>query len=168
MVMPQGSNLKMFHSINQEIGKMKWRQVCLITIFSVSWASFCAGDALSGRSFDEPQFLPVDQAFVLTVNRQGNQIQLHWLVHPGYYLYRDRLSFTGMELQVGPELPAGKHKMDEIFGEVEVYYDELVVNVPITDGFVKDVDKIVVGYQGCADAGLCYPPQKREFLVKNL
>ena len=147
---------------------MKWRQLCLIMMFSVSWVSFSAGDALSGRSFDEPRFLPVDQAFVLTVNRQGNQIQLHWLVQSGYYLYKDRLSFTGVELKVGPELPTGKQKMDEIFGEVEVYYDELVVNVPITGGFVKDTDKIVVGYQGCADAGLCYPPQKREFLVKNL
>jgi len=168
MVMPQGSNLKMFHPINQEIIEMKWRALCLITVFSVAWVSFCSGDALSGRSFAEPQFLPVDQAFVLTANRQENQIQLHWLVQPGYYLYKDRLSFTGVELEVDPELPAGKQKMDEIFGEVEVYYDELVVNVPITGGFANDTDKIVIGYQGCADAGLCYPPQKKEFLVKNL
>jgi thiol:disulfide interchange protein DsbD len=168
MVMPQGSNLKMFHPINQETRKMKWRRFCLIMVFSVTWVGFCAADALSGRSFAEPRFLPVDQAFVLTVIRQGDEIQLHWLVHPGYYLYKDRLSFTGVEIETGPDLPAGKQKMDEIFGEVEVYYDELVVNVPIMEGFAEDADKIVVGYQGCADAGLCYPPQKREFLVKNL
>lgn len=147
---------------------MKWRALCLITMFSVTWVSFCAADAFSARSFVEPRFLPVDQAFVLTVNRQGNQIQLHWLVQPGYYLYKDRLSFAGVELEADLELPAGKQKMDEIFGEVEVYYDELVVNLPITADLVKDADKIVVGYQGCADAGLCYPAQKREFLVKNL
>ena len=147
---------------------MKWRQLCLTMVFSVTWVNFCAGDTLSGRSFDQPQFLPVDQAFVLTVNRQEDQVQIHWLVQPGYYLYKDRLSFTGIELEVDPELPVGKQKIDEIFGEVEVYYRELVVNLPITTDFVKDADKIVIGYQGCADAGLCYPPQKREFLVKNL
>ena len=147
---------------------MKWRQLCLTMAFSVTWVNFCAGDTLSSRSFDQPQFLPVDQAFVLTVNRQEDQVQIHWLVQPGYYLYKDRLSFTGIELEVDPELPVGKQKIDEIFGEVEVYYRELVVNLPITTDFVKDADKIVIGYQGCADAGLCYPPQKREFLVKNL
>jgi thiol:disulfide interchange protein DsbD len=158
----------MFHSINQEIRIMKWRALCLTMMFSFIWANFCAGDTLSGRSLDEPQFLPVDQAFVLTVNRQGDQVQIHWLVQPGYYLYKDRLSFTGVELEADPELPVGKQKIDEFFGEVEVYYHELVVNVPIAGGFVKHADKIVVGYQGCADAGLCYPPQEREFLVKNL
>jgi thiol:disulfide interchange protein DsbD len=158
----------MFHPINQEKGKMKWRALCLTMMFSVTWVSYCAGDPLSGRSFDEPQFLPVDQAFVLTVNRQEDQLQIHWLVQPGYYLYKDRLSFTGVELEVDPELPVGKQKIDEIFGEVEVYYHELLVNVPIPSGFVKEADKIIVGYQGCADAGLCYPPQKREFLVENL
>ena len=147
---------------------MKWRALCLTMMFSVTWGNFCAGDAFSGRSFDKPQFLPVDQAFVLTVNRQEDQVQIRWLVQPGYYLYKDRLSFTGIELEAEPELPVGKQKIDEIFGEVEVYYRELVVNVPISSDFAKDADKIVVGYQGCADAGLCYPPQKREFLVKNL
>jgi thiol:disulfide interchange protein DsbD len=147
---------------------MKWRTLCLTMMFSVTWVNYCAGDILSGRSFDEPQFLPVDQAFVLTVNRQADEVQIHWLVQPGYYLYKDRLSFTGVELEGDLELPVGKQKVDEIFGEVEVYYHELVVNVPIPSGFSIDADKIVVGYQGCADAGLCYPPQKREFLVKNL
>ena len=152
---------------------MKLRLVCLSIMVSLlltsTLASQAAGDALvGGQIFDEPQFLPVDEAFVLTVNREGSQIQLHWLVQPGYYLYKDRLSFSGMEYEVGSDLPSGKKKLDEIFGEVEVYYDELAISLPIYGDFPGDGDKIIVGYQGCADAGLCYPPQKREFFVKKL
>lgn len=156
---------------------MKLRLVCLNIMLSLlltgtltsKAANEAAADALlGGQTFDKPQFLPVDEAFVLTINRQGSQIQLHWLVQPGYYLYKDRLSFSGMEYEVGSDLPSGKKKLDEIFGEVEVYYDELAISLAISGDFQADGDKIVVGYQGCADAGLCYPPQKREFLVKNL
>ncbi len=148
---------------------MKLRQICLIMVLSLMWEGAYAGDVLSGGgSFAEPQFLPVDQAFVLTVIREGNRIQLHWLVQPGYYLYKNRLSFTGTKDMVGPELPAGKQKIDEFFGEVEVYYHELAVSLPFKSDLVEDADKIVIGYQGCADAGLCYPPQEREFLIKNL
>ncbi len=73
----------------------------------------------------------------------------------GYYLYRHRISVPGLA-EAG--IPAGLPKHDEIFGDVEVFYKELNLIVP------KDQiegDEIVINYQGCADAGLCYPPQKR-------
>lgn len=148
---------------------MKLRKICLIMMLSMMWVGSFAADAiLSGRPLTEPQFLPVDEAFMLTVNRQGNQLQLHWLVQPGYYLYRDKLSFSGINHKVQAELPSGVQKFDEIFGEVEVYYEELAISLQIFGDFGEDTHKIVIGYQGCADAGLCYPPQKRDFLVKDL
>ena len=143
-------------------------RLCFITTLLLFPESTVAADSvvLTGKGFDQPQFLPVDEAFLLTVSKVGDGVQLHWLVQPGYYLYRDRLSFSG---PVGmPELPDGKRKFDEIFGEVEVYYDELEVFLQFSGSSRQDSDKILVGYQGCADAGLCYPPQKREFILEIL
>ena len=143
-------------------------RLCLITVLLLFQGSTVAEEGAfpAGKAFDEPQFLPVDEAFLLTASKEGDGVSFHWLVQPGYYLYRDRLSFSG---SVGmPELPDGKQKFDEIFGDVEVYYDELEVFLKLSGSSRQDNDKIRVGYQGCADAGLCYPPQKREFVLENL
>ncbi|MEX2488891.1 MAG: protein-disulfide reductase DsbD domain-containing protein [Pseudomonadales bacterium] len=116
----------------------------------------------------KPEFLPVDEAFKLTASRENNTIELRWQVSPGYYLYRHRLSFDATEAELGkPEISPGLDKHDEYFGDVEVYYDELVVRLPIIsaeDGAVE----LVVGYQGCADAGLCYPPQEKPIFAEKM
>ncbi len=141
------------------------RQLLVILVFVSAYGSLYGDSLAPGKSFDQPQFLPVDEAFLLTVTREGETLRVHWLVRPGYYLYRDRLSFN---LAQFPLLPPGQEKWDEIFGEVEVYYTELSINLSITDAFTGDDDKFVIGYQGCADAGLCYPPQEREFKLDKI
>jgi thiol:disulfide interchange protein DsbD len=74
---------------------------------------------------------------------------------PGYHLYRERLSFSGDGVQA-PVLPAGVRKFDENFGkEMETYYGSLALKVPLNASAPLT---LTVGYQGCADAGLCYPP----------
>ena len=124
------------------------------------------GDSFSpAKRFGNPEFLPVDEAFLLTVVKEGDSLQLHWLVRPGYYLYKDRLSFNFTDK---PVLPDGLEKWDEIFGDVEVYYTELSISMAIPVPFLEDGGKFVVGYQGCADAGLCYPPQEREFELDKI
>tara|TARA_B100001964_G_scaffold154831_1_gene170199 strand:- start:6221 stop:6721 length:501 start_codon:yes stop_codon:yes gene_type:complete len=120
----------------------------------------------TGKAFEKPQYLPVDEAFRLTASKQNESIRLHWLVKPGYYLYRDHLIFPGIKKM--PELPSGKQKFDEIFGDVEVYYDELIVNVQDYGRYQQNRHKINIIYQGCAEAGLCYPPQKREIDLKTM
>jgi thiol:disulfide interchange protein DsbD len=60
-----------------------------------------------------------------------------------------------------PQIPEGIHKEDEYFGEVEVYYDALMVDVPVTGA---EKETFIVEYQGCAEAGICYPPQKRQYI----
>ncbi len=109
----------------------------------------------------EDDFLPPDEAFRFTaeaVNR--GWVELNWQIADGYYLYRHRLGFeaTGENQSVGePVIPAGERKSDEFFGEVEVYYRELAVRLPVdvADGDTLTLD---VGYQGCAEDGICYPP----------
>lgn len=111
--------------------------------------------------FGEPEILPVDDAFALSVVRDEGELQLLWQIRPGYYLYRHRLGVDGSERVGIPHIPEGIHKQDEYFGDVEVYYDALVVDVPLAG---QESETFVVQYQGCADAGICYPPQKRRFI----
>lgn len=116
----------------------------------------------------ESEFLPVDEAFQLTATRENNAIELRWRVSSGYYLYRHRLSFDSPDADLGePDMAAGIPKHDEYFGDVEVYYDELVVTLPLNAAGEGPVE-VVVGYQGCADAGLCYPPQKTTIFPEKL
>ncbi|GAB2875102.1 protein-disulfide reductase DsbD [Pseudoduganella ginsengisoli] len=108
-------------------------------------------------------FLPPEQAFVLHAElRDARTVSLHWSIPKGYHLYRERLSFTGGGVQQ-PQLPPGTRKFDENFGkDMETYYQSLDLAVPLSGGAATT---LAVGYQGCADAGLCYPPMERSFRI---
>ncbi|KAF1021688.1 MAG: Thiol:disulfide interchange protein DsbD [Pseudomonas sp.] len=101
----------------------------------------------------KPDFLPVGKAFIFTSERLASgETQLFWQIADGYYLYQQRLKFDGLAEK--PALPQGESHSDEFFGEQQVYRQGLEVKIPAgVTGQVK------VGWQGCADAGLCYPPQ---------
>ncbi|ANI55731.1 UNVERIFIED_ORG: thiol:disulfide interchange protein DsbD [Pseudomonas fluorescens] len=105
----------------------------------------------------KPEFLPVDKAFVLTSQRlDSGETQLFWQIADGYYLYQKRLKFDGLTTQNIPALPEGESHSDEYFGEQPVYRQGLELKIP-----AAATGQIKVSYQGCADAGLCYPPQTR-------
>ena len=93
-------------------------------------------------------------------------------VAPGYYLYRSRMGFEvvspdGVSAQA-PQLPAGKSKHDEYLGDQQVYYKRVQMRVPVR-GLAKPATlQLKVRYQGCADAGLCYPPQERVMPIRAL
>lgn len=103
----------------------------------------------------EPKFLPAERAFSLSHETRANGEQrLHWDIAPGYYLYKNRLLFGDLPVDQHPALPEGVAHQDEFFGEQPVYRDNLDLVLPATaKGQVK------LSWQGCADAGLCYPPQ---------
>jgi thiol:disulfide interchange protein DsbD len=116
---------------------------------------------------DEPEFLSADQAFVFSAELgQDGALRAHWQMPDGYYLYRHRFEFSvpaGSPFVLGDaEIPQGKVKNDEYFGEVQVYYHEVSARVPVTrTGSGTGVFEATVTYQGCADRGLCYPPQTK-------
>jgi thioredoxin:protein disulfide reductase len=116
------------------------------------------------------EFLPVDEAFRLAATADGpDRVRLTWQIAEGYYLYRSKLqaSATGTTVQTGRlNLPAGKSKTDEYFGTQEVYYQELVATLPVARSAAStEPVALEVTYQGCADAGLCYPPETRQMSV---
>ncbi|MBV8403294.1 MAG: protein-disulfide reductase DsbD [Gammaproteobacteria bacterium] len=125
------------------------------------------GSARSGGD----EFLPPDQAFRFDALAAGiDRIRLNWEIADGYYLYRARIKVKspGAGAQLGtPEFPSGQVKMDDYFGKQEVYHHELSVSVPVTRSSGGDLDvPLEVTYQGCAEAGLCYPPQTKTLTVR--
>ena len=122
------------------------------------------GSAEIGASGGD-EFLDPDVAFVLRAAAAGpGAIEARWDIAEGYYLYRDRFRFRasdGSGASLGDAgFPKGKMKDDEYFGPMEVYYQSVAAFVPVTravtaGGSAVDVD---ITYQGCAEAGLCYPP----------
>ena len=112
----------------------------------------------------EVEFLSVDEAFVLSAWRTGGQLVVRWDMPDGYYLYRHAFSIEGDVAGLGQVvIPAGVPKVDEYFGDSEVYYGRVELTVPI-DAAAEPIfgrSHIQVAYQGCADYGLCYPPQRR-------
>jgi thioredoxin:protein disulfide reductase len=125
-----------------------------------------AGALAAGFGDKKPDFLPVDEAFELQplVRKHDGSLEVSWRITKDYYLYRDRLKFTAVapaSLKLGkPALPASLPYEDEHFGTTQVYRDKLVVTLPAS-GAPAGAASLKVVYQGCADAGLCYPPQTR-------
>ncbi len=122
----------------------------------------CSTSVFAGL-FDAPgrsNFTPADQAFVFDFQQNQHELNLNWTVKEGYYLYRKQISITPAQAQVGElKLPAGVAHEDEFYGKSEIYRGQL--SVPVT---VTQADKgatLTVTYQGCADAGLCYPPETK-------
>ncbi|SEN08465.1 thiol:disulfide interchange protein DsbD [Pseudomonas sp. ok272] len=101
------------------------------------------------------EFLPVAKAFVFTSEKlESGETQLFWQIADGYYLYQKRMTFSGLPEAHKPALPEGEAHSDEFFGDQQVYRQGLELKIPAgASGQIK------VGFQGCADAGLCYPPQ---------
>jgi len=130
-------------------------------------------DALlsSSRSTSGDDFLPPDQAFRFDALAEGSdRVRLNWEIAEGYYLYRARIKVktSSTSAQLGtPQFPAGQVKTDEYFGKQEVYHHELRVSIPVARSSAGQLDlPLEVTYQGCADAGLCYPPQTKTLVVR--
>ncbi len=116
--------------------------------------------------------LDPDQAFKLAAASAGPGIvRFTWAVEDGYYLYRDKFSFTSLTDEVGIDsaavrLPRGKVKQDESFGEVEVNTGRVAVDVPLLSAGTGISEALFqVGYQGCKEGSVCYPPQRKEISV---
>ncbi len=142
---------------------MRWRYVLVLPCLLV-WSSLSfALASLSGGDGGNSEFLPVAEAFELVVDESTDgKTQLTWRIAPGYYLYQQRLAFSGPDKELYPALPAGLPHSDEFFGDSEIYRDSLQVTMP--PGLFG---QFTVTWQGCADAGLCYPPQSLDIVTAD-
>jgi thiol:disulfide interchange protein DsbD len=110
------------------------------------------------------EFLPPERAYRYTTRVEGDRVIIAWTVEPGYYLYKKKMGVVSAAstAQLGePLLPKGEDHTDEFFGTQEIYRGKVEVPVPFTiPGVRPDKLALELRLQGCADAGLCYPPQK--------
>jgi len=112
------------------------------------------------------EFVPVDEAFKpILIPIDGNTVEVTFQITPGYYLYKDKISVSAVSenVQLGNlELPTGKMKFDEFFGESEVYFDDVFAVLPLARATPEAMDlELEVNFQGCAEGGLCYLPTTR-------
>ncbi|MFJ4395565.1 protein-disulfide reductase DsbD [Pseudomonas sp. NPDC089396] len=111
-------------------------------------------------------FLPVHEAFKLSlVQADAQTLKLRFVATDGYYLYRHRFQFRTEPADIAlgtPNIPKGEAKHDEFFGDVEVYHGVLDIELPRNDARAFT---LLVGYQGCADKGLCYPPETERLSI---
>ena len=117
-------------------------------------------DGLGGSD----DFLPVERAFPLDVASDKSKVNARWNSADGYYLYEHRIYLTQGAVRIDPATWSkdGKEKYDEAFGDIVAYYGQLEVSfdtASLTPGTAT------LHYQGCADAGLCYPPQTSEVVI---
>ncbi|RPE75786.1 protein-disulfide reductase DsbD family protein [Vulcaniibacterium tengchongense] len=135
----------------------------LFALLAAALAGLAAGPA---PALDPDELPPVDQVFALSAEATApDRVEIRWQIADGYYLYRHRTAVqadAGFDAQP-LQLPAGKAYRDEFFGDVETYRGELVAVLPGQARAARTTLKI--RYQGCADAGVCYPPQTRTVAV---
>jgi thiol:disulfide interchange protein DsbD len=129
-------------------------------------------EILSGMGNDmgldsEGEILEPDQAFRFSTDvADGNTVIARWEIAPKHYLYKEKFTFELTDAQgvtLGqPSLPKGEEKDDEFFGKIEVYHDQVEARLPLKrDNLDATTATLKVSYQGCAEAGICYPPIKK-------
>ncbi|WP_438437887.1 protein-disulfide reductase DsbD [Kluyvera sichuanensis] len=122
----------------------------------------CSTSAFAGL-FDAPgrtNFVPADQAFAFDFQQNQHDVNLTWQVKDGYYLYRKQVQVTPANASIAPlQLPNGEWHSDEFYGKSEIYRHSLTVPVALTQANAGAT--LTVTYQGCADAGFCYPPETK-------
>lgn len=117
---------------------------------------------VSAAEADE-EFLPVDQAFQPKVSYEDGELAIDWSIAPGYYLYQSRISArVGGEKVPGAFTVDAEIKNDPWFGEQAVFHGRAgwAAEVPL-----NQPTELKYSYQGCAEAGLCYPPQTRKLTI---
>ena len=110
----------------------------------------------------EPQLLRAEQAFRYTAEYSGGEVVLRWQVADGYYLYENRFGFRSRDAAVelgGPRLPPGILYADEFFGEGYIHRGSFEIRIPATGSPTASTLPLEIKSQGCADIGVCLPPQ---------
>ena len=142
------------------------RALVRVMLLIIAAVSLGAGLASAARADD---FLDPSAAFRFSANEQPHEVDIHFKIADGYYLYRERFQFAVKSgtATLGPaQLPAGHVKFDQTFQKnVETYRGDLTIRVPVQSA--SGPFDLTVTSQGCADAGICYPPAQHVYHVSG-
>lgn len=133
---------------------------CLLAALPLAWLTLCGAHAASGAK-PEPELLDADVAFRFSAMlKDAKTVEIRYAIAPGYYMYRERFAFSVNGAAVGKaSLPRGKNQFDATFNKtMETYRDGVTVTLPLKQAAAGALT-LKATSQGCADAGVCYPPQ---------
>ena len=126
----------------------------LLALMSFLFGALPVSSSLQAAEFLNPQVAFQPQATRL----DANTLEVRFTIAKGYYLYKDRFKFAAAGVSFrAPILPAGKIKKDENFGDVEVYFKEAVIRLPVLPGSgvsLENLQVLEVTSMGCADGGI--------------
>lgn len=143
------------------------RHLRALTLLAAALVAAGASAADLQPPADTQAFLPVDEAFQPDAWAEDQTITLAWQMAPGYYLYRHAFRVNVLGDALPAVFPPGETRHDEFFGEVETYSDQVFATLPLPERLrQQEAVDITVRYQGCAEAGLCYPPVERTLHVR--
>ncbi|WP_116368924.1 protein-disulfide reductase DsbD family protein [Parahaliea mediterranea] len=141
----------------------------LLFISSLSHAQF-GGNGQPGNPFGgaaQPSFLPVEEAYQVVIEPNARGLRLYWQIADGYYLYQHQFRFGLSDAEgvvsATPAFPPAIERHDEFFGDTRVYYNQADIQLD-TERHSGEAT-LTLSSQGCADAGLCYPPRDQRFSV---
>ncbi len=120
----------------------------------------------------EPELLEPEKAFRFSARMVDvDRVEVRYEIAPGYYMYRDKFRFGAEPASISldaSQLPSGKIKKDEFFGDVQIYRGDMrfvlplaMVGEPVSSFTLNAVS------QGCADIGVCYPPQEQKAEIRR-
>ena len=138
----------------------------LFFTFSGAFAQSVTASTPGSIFSDSPTFLKVDEAFKLDFEQKDGQLIVKWTIADGYYLYKKQFKTVTKNAEIGePTYPAAQQIEDEFFGLSDVFFNDMEIVYPIIkaeqDGSVK------LRFQGCAEAGLCYPPTTKVIFLEE-
>ncbi len=138
---------------------MSYRKIIIFVFFFVNINAVFA--------LDSKQLLPPDQVFKASARVvDPANIEVNWTIIQGYSLYKKNMRFTAEAVKLGDAVfPPGKIKHDELLGDIEHYRDRLTTIIPVVSGAKPGANELTIRYQGCADIGVCYPPQEKKLTV---
>lgn len=160
-------NISIFNSI-------KFKNISLLLIIAAAILSGCSNDSKSVESSDyktsNKPLLRAEEAFKYEIEDTGSSIKINWSIEDGYYLYRKKINFVSNTPDirlVNLKLPEGSYHEDEFFGVQQVYRGNISFLIPYERiNTAKNQLELIIESQGCADRGICYPPQKWNTNIK--
>src|SRR5262245_54635788 len=136
--------------------------------FALALASFL-GSTSPALAIEDDEYLLPEQAFKYTASADTQKVTVEWKATEGYYLYKKRMGLSAATpgVTVGESTyPKGEIHKDEYFGEQEIFRGNFKVTAPLSGAKPGDSVALKLKWQGCADAGLCYPPSVWDATVK--
>ncbi len=147
--------------------------VFCLPVVAQGWAQSSASASRAMLADGPIDFLPVEEAYRLSIQGDAQGLSLDWRIAPGYYLYQHKFSATvrdenGVLVPLAVDYPPGKAIFDEYYEkELVVYYQSLVFGLELPVQLKGQRWTLSVSSQGCADAGLCYPPRTQYFAMDD-